>query len=175
MGRALAELPVPGEPAGEWVRHVYRVPDPGAGSTWKLAVPGEFDWLLLSISQLFGTSAAVATRAPFLRVRDETRELWRVPFGSVVAANANVQHTYSRDVGAVIGSVTEGNLTAPLPGLPLAPGMVIDQLCFNLQAADVFSLINVMVLERFTGARPPRRGGPLGLVEPLDLGATLDV
>lgn len=174
VGRAIVAARDEREPGGpEWVSRRIAVDNPIAGGTWSLKAPGEFEWRMLAVNSLFATSAVVATRRPYLRLRDATREIIRVPLGATYAASANAYMQWMRDVGTLLGGTADGMVLAPLPPLPFEPGFTLDWLCTNIDATDSVTLITVTVLERFTGERRSRAGRGLGLVEPLDFDARL--
>jgi hypothetical protein len=160
-------------PGPEWTLRKIVVANPGPGTTFTVTVPGEFDWRLLALNMLFGTSVVVGDRVPHLRMRDQTRELVRVPAGAIVPPGASVFVQWVAGLGAVQGSAAQGMLLAPWPALILPAGHTLDWLCTNLDGGDEVQLITLTVLERFTGRRPPESPGRPALVSPLDLGARL--
>lgn len=156
-----------------WTVRRVRIPDPGAGVTWSQTVPGDFDWRLLAANMFFSSGPDVPARVPHLRLRDQTRELFRVPIGATIPASSNAYLNWLRGVGRGSGSTAEGMLVAPWPDMPLSAGLTLDWLCTNIVAPDAVSLITLTVLERFTGDRPPERVLRPALVEPIDLAARL--
>lgn len=160
-------------PGPEWVLEHVPIADPGAGTTWSKKVPGNYEWQLVAVSSLFGTSVVVAARVPYLRLRSETRELLRVPAGAAVPGGSDVYLQWADGVGEQAGSVAEGMLLMQWPAFPLVPGYTLDWLCTNLDGGDTVEFITLTVWQRYTGRRPPDRPPSGALVTPLPLDAKM--
>lgn len=166
-------LPALAGDGSEWSLRVEPVENPAPNQTFTLTVPGEVEWRLLALNLLYSTDAGLGTRYPYLRLREQNRELLRVPLGVGIAPSANVTIGWGDDVGAVLGDAAAGMVLAPWPNVPLMPGWRLDWLVEGIGAADAPTAITCALLERWTGEHPPeRRPAPL-LVTPVDVAATL--
>jgi hypothetical protein len=166
---ALAEL----GPGPEWILRAVDVPSPGLGQPFTIAVPGSFEWRIVALNFQYAVAAAGTPRGVFVRYLLNSRELVRVPIAQRQAAPSACTYTYAPDAGAVVGGTPDAQVLVPLPDLPLASGYSLLVTADNLNAGDLFAAITLTVWERFTGDRPPERPTRPALVQPLDLGATV--
>ncbi|HEY2936925.1 MAG TPA: hypothetical protein VGJ25_10010 [Gaiellaceae bacterium] len=150
------------------------IPDPGAGVTPVITVPGSYEWRVVALNLLFGTSATVANRGVYLRLRSSTRELIRVPIVQRQKESLSVFYTWSTAAGAVEGGIADLGLLVPLPELPLVPGFTLDVLCDAFQGADQFTFITLLVYESETGGEPAAERLGSELVQPLTLAGGLE-
>lgn len=170
MSEAYAEL----SPGPDWVLRWLAIPNPGAGATWSLTVPGDFEWRVVALQQTFTTTAVPGDRVPGLVLRSATRELIRVPAGLVVPPSSGLRIQWAAGLGALFGGLVEGQIIAPLPPLPLVPGLALDALVIGLGLGDTLTSITLTVFERFTGEHRPARERRPTLVRPLDPLATVE-
>lgn len=166
-------LPPLGDLGREWTLRTEAVPEPGVGTTFTITVPGDYEWRLVALNLRYATGGALPLRYPYLRLRDGTRELLRVPLGVGLAGGLSVTIGWAPGIGSVLGDGNAAAVLAPWPAMPLVPGHRLDWLVQNFDPLDAASLITFTVLQRFTGDRPPERRPRPALVTPVDADAIL--
>lgn len=114
-------------------------PDPGAGSSQVIKVPGDRNWRLWSIFTTFTASATVANRTPRLRVLDaDFNVIMFFPASVTVAASTTTQVQFFTGAGTAYQG-GDGSLVVPVPDLFLPVGWQISIGAVNIQAGDTVS------------------------------------
>jgi hypothetical protein len=121
--------------------------DPGAGVNLFTQVPTGVTWILRSVYMRFATSATVANRTPALKLADGGLSIIaEFPLTTVIAASQNTVITWAADVAPFV--LPGFAATCPIPldyRLPAGWFIITDTL--NLQAADAYTLIDLVVEE----------------------------
>jgi len=120
---------------------LIRPANPAVGANFNRTVPGHTFEQFLSVEATFVMSAAAANRFPFVAYQDgDLNELYRVPVGAAVIANATVTVTWSQelDTNAPANSLFVG---APLRGEELPSGF---HLVVGIAAIDVGDQISAI-------------------------------
>lgn len=161
-----------GEPGPGWVLRWY--PIPNGAPDWSVLVPGDKEWRVVALKAIFATSVIAGDRVPGLVVTSQTRELLRIPGGVVVPASSSLHIQWAAGVGALTGGLVDGEVLAPMPPLPLTPGLTLAALTLNPGLGDTTTGVTMLVWEKFTGDTPPARPARPALVRPFDLPATVE-
>ena len=130
-----------------WQEPVY-LPNPAAGANWSYKVDGRYFERVLSVHYTLVTSAVVANRFPVLTLADQNGKIVSgAPGGSGVAAST----TLITDLiigGPAYDFANVGNSYGFLPDLLIPPGWSWQSVVGNLDVADQFSGI-VLLVQRF--------------------------
>lgn len=137
MGRSYS-----GETAWRRSRIVVPVASPAAGSDWSLTVPAGHVYRLVSIYGELVTSAAVATRVPFLTVSDGVSAFLKVPPFASQVASLTRRYAWFPESG---GDATGLGIASPFPGLALVAGWSLAAATDLLDVADQWSSVRVCV------------------------------
>lgn len=132
---------------GQGVINSVQIANPAAGAAFNHVVPAGVRERILSLSFLFTSAVAVATRDVVITITDGADTLGQFPANISQAASLAIQYTAS---AAPYGSsiiVNEGQIALP-PDLRLAAGFTLNGTAANIQAADQFSAI-WMLTEQF--------------------------
>lgn len=146
------------------VPRLLRVPQPAAGSDWSLTLPGEAWWRVVSCHATYTISTAVGVgRTIGYRVTDGSTVLVDTTYG--VALSIAATHLITLLALWPTGSALTNNERAclALPDLVLPPGFVIGTRTFQIQPADQWSAIDILVEEHDLG--PEGAGIGLELLE----------
>lgn len=137
----------PGPDPGEFfgVRRTVAIPQPSAGSTFSVQVPGGEFWRILFLFFTFTTDANVANRQAGVNFTDaDNLPFWQVRSPSTVAANLTGAFGASMAGGGVTpGTATRS--TVELPDVPLEPGTKIFGAMDSLQIGDQLSAPKLIV------------------------------
>lgn len=145
---------------------VVRIANPGAGSEWSQAIPGDREWQVLTVRGTYTASAAVATRQVRLKFNDGTRDYWIVP--TVLGENAGEQVIYgwATELGDVmLPTAGDNTVGIPLPRIVMLPGHRLLSDVRNRQSGDAWTDVSLYVLERVPGPLDEPAGTTL--VDPL--------
>lgn len=126
---------------------LHRVDQPTAGADWTVTAPGNAVWRITSFNARLVTGAAVADRIPTLRAGTPAVDWLVVEANQAQPASTTVDHcghTGSRNVNAT-GFVFAYGL--PAQGLLLRPGNRLRMVTTNVQAADQWSAIALLIDE----------------------------
>jgi hypothetical protein len=120
---------------------------PAAGSNWKLQSSMPLRWEVIALQCTLTTSAAVANRQMSVVVFDRLNNpIVRIPTNFTQAAG--LAYSYYFYNGATHLQTNTTWITAPFPqGVFLDNGMYLQSRVVNLDAGDVWSLVNVLVRE----------------------------
>ena len=130
---------------------VVAVAQPAAGADWTVTVAGARTqnvlWIVQSIRAQLVTSATVANRNPRLTLTVAGSEVYRVSATTNQAAGVTNVYTWSEGINYATagGSVTFEGLGRCFRAVPT--GSVIATLTNNIDTADQWSAINMLVLE----------------------------
>ena len=123
------------------------VASPAAGAEWSLAVPARTTWEVLSVRHKLTTSAAVANRAPGLKIADPNGlTLYQLSPQAVIAASLNTFVDFLPGLGNT-ESVQQQQALLPTPLPILTEGWTIGSLTGNIDVADQYSGIVLTVRE----------------------------
>lgn len=132
---------------GQGIINSVQIANPPAGSAFSHTVGVGLRERVLSLSFLFTSAVAVATREVVIIVTDGVNTVGQFPANISQAASLAIQYTAS---AAPYGSAiiaNEGQIALP-PDLRLAAGFTLNGTAANIQAADQFSAI-FMLTEQF--------------------------
>lgn len=133
------------------VRKVKQVANPAAGTDWALAVPGGNVWAVKAITAVLTTSAAVANRAAKLQVNTGDGIVWSANAAAPQTASLTWRWSWAPGDGYANSAAGVAN-NAPFPlDLFLMPGYTIQTLTLNMDVADAWSSIRVVVEEGYQG------------------------
>jgi hypothetical protein len=143
-GRIVASTEGPGR-----MRSVA-VSAPLAGADWTITVPGTAHWRLVSASAIFAAAVAVANRIPMILIDDGANEVYEGPPNQVIVSGVNTTWAASTTVTGLAPNIP--NVVVPIPaGLLLPPGFRISSETDNIQGADQWSQIFLLVEEWIDG------------------------
>lgn len=111
---------------------------PAAGADFSFTVTAGQTWQLQSLRAVLTTSAAVASRQPYLTVDDGANALLYIPNTTAVTASLTRDFNYA-NFGATWTSADSSEYQIPLPPLVLTAGYRIRAITVNLQAGDQWS------------------------------------
>lgn len=123
------------------------IPAPGAGSEIVQVVPGGVMWEVLSLRYTLVTSAVVANRNSTLRLLDNDNvQVVRLNPAGSAAASTNNTFCWAAGLGqnSTLSVIASG---LPVPPLVALPGWTISTLTANIDAADAYSAVVLMVRE----------------------------
>lgn len=132
-------------------RFPFPLPQPAAGANFVLTPTGLGIWRILSLVAVLTTSAVVANRAVVFSADDGTTTYFRTPAPSVQAASLALRYAAfdGSSPQATVGTVAVAGW--PNSGLALYPGHSLRSAVDNLDVADQWTLVAVMVEELPTG------------------------
>ncbi len=124
-----------------------QVGNPAAGADFTTTVPTGARWELVGVSAKLSTGIGVANRIANIVITDGVNQLFESTANVAQAASLADIYTYAEGA-QVFNALSEGLLLAPLPsGNRLLAGWVISSATVNIQAADQWSQISLMVRE----------------------------
>lgn len=140
------------------------IPAPAAGADWSTVVPGGRLWELLSVFGSLTASAAAVTRRPRLIINDGSGSATQLPANTNLAASTTNVYTWAQ--GAT--SVSAGTDSCMgIPDMFLPAGWTISAATLNLDVADQWSAVQILVNEYAV------RVGPVQLDQPAPLGVVV--
>ncbi len=129
---------------------VQTVGNPAAGVDWTIAINGNARWRVAAIRATLTTAVAVANRSAILQFV----QAGNIAYNACAAPNqaASLTWVYNWGAGvttllATVGAGTPNVETSTPVDLWLAPGMTIQTVTQNLQAADQWTTITLLVEE----------------------------
>lgn len=150
---AMGSLPGVGGQTRQSRIRSFDVANPAAGAQWTATVPAAVKWEPMAVAGIFTASAAVANRVVRLVIDDGTNDLAYVRCSGTVAASGVIQlgaarsnYSYDEAFGAVNSSY------ANLPYIELLPTYRIRSDVANMQGADTWTAIELLVKETIIGA-----------------------
>lgn len=130
-----------------WQEPIY-VPAPAAGDEWVHEVDGRYYERLLTARFFLNTSSAAPGRYPYLTLNDANgNEVITVSAGAAVAASSILQ-VYLTTHGPAYAAGSEGNTFGFLPDLIVPPGWTWGVRTDNIDVADQYDDI-VLVVQRY--------------------------
>lgn len=132
-------------------RFPVTVSAPAAGSEWSVTPTGRGAWRILTLRFTLVTAAAVANRTVNLFATDGTQAYFRSGGGGVQAAGATVNYGAMLGVGPATVQGSTAFVGWPQDGLVLAEGHQLGTATDNLQAADQYQNIGMLVEELPSG------------------------
>jgi hypothetical protein len=131
---------------------VRRVPDPAAGSSVVLTVPGSENWRVVSVYCNFATSAVVANRMPVVYFSDpDGSRFAEQPCPNVVPASGVIRPFWGIGAGNGFGS-NDGSRAAGLLDVILPGGFRVEVGGTNLDVADAITGITLFTEVFLIGA-----------------------
>lgn len=145
MHRVLADAA--GVSGREVIPRIITVANPVAGADWSQTVTSSSIWFVQSVRAQLNTAAAVATRAPALRLTNGEITIWEVLGGSTVAATGVGRYNYTCGLGYSTNDGNSGIHVGAMPEMPILGGWSLQSSTTSIQAADQWSGIQIYVLE----------------------------
>lgn len=129
---------------------VQTVGNPAAGVDWSIAINGNARWRVAAVRATLTTAVAVANRSAILQFVQAGNVAYNAAAAPVQAASLTWVYNWGAGVTtllATVGSTTPNVETSTPVDLWLAPGMTIQTVTQNIQAADQWSGITLLVEE----------------------------
>ncbi len=127
---------------------VVTIAVPAAGADWIQTVPTGKIWKILSVAGLLTTGVGVANRVVYLAFDDGTNGYCQVPSNFVHTASLAKVYTGAFGVPEESSQVTIVNrITIPIPPMLMPAGHRIASVTVNIQAADAWTAIFLLVEE----------------------------
>ena len=124
---------------------------PAAGAEISETVPTGARWMLVSFQFRFVTAVAVANRVPILVVDDGANAFVRSSLGANIPASNTVDVLYGQGINDS-SAIFDATLNGPLPVNLFVPSAGrIRTTTTGIQAADQYSLVQYLVIERIEG------------------------
>jgi hypothetical protein len=129
------------------VPQVVRVANPAAGADWAASVTPGATWVPLAFAGTFTTSAVVANRAVELQYNDRSRTFFNLPPTGVQAASLAWTYCWARETPIQNPPATALANGGALPPFSLFGGLQIKTATVNIDAADQWTNVTLLVLE----------------------------
>jgi hypothetical protein len=127
-----------------------QITTPAAGADFTINVPNFMRWRIISLRATLVTSAAVANRAAILQFNNAGNVLYNACAANLQAASLTVGYSWGAGVTTLLATVgaTTPNAETSIPvDLTLSAGMTITSTTQNIQAADQWSAIFMLIEE----------------------------
>lgn len=129
---------------------IQAITTPAAGADFTITVPNFMRWRIIGLRASFVTSASVATRAAILQFQSAANVMYNACAAATQAASLTLSYNWGAGVTTLLAPVgaTTLNVETAIPvDLWMGAGMIINSVTQNIQAADQWSLIFMLIEE----------------------------